>query len=310
MIFYSNSRLPLPCQVWPWDDVCGRFVEEPIVVSLIIPTYNEERAIARTLQQLRRVRGDFEVIVVDGESTDSTRSLVGGFAQGFPHPLRLIVVERNRAVQLNHAAGQARGSIFLFLHADVLLPEDAMETLQQALEDSSVVGGDYRLAFEGRSFWSRFFTWVHRIRRNFGIYYGDSGLFVRRAFFERLGGFAPIPMMDDYHFVRRMERSARSRGPAGGERQPRSWATWPYTQDRGRPGCVRTVCLPCVVRASDRRWRVQGVLRTLLSWFWIQALYSLGVPAQYLARCYKPVREAAQGRTPGAAPAIQKVNPA
>ncbi len=247
------------------------------MVSLIIPTYNEEGGIARALRQLRRVRGHFEVIVADSESTDSTRSVVESLRGGFPHPLRIVVGQGNRAVELNRAAAEARGSVLLFLHADALLAEDAIESLERALADPSIVGGDYRLAFEGRSFWSRLFTGVHRIRRKFGIYYGDSGLFVRRDFFERLGGFAPVPIMDDYHFIRRMER------------------------------CGRTICLPSLIRVSDRRWRVAGVLRTLLTWFWVQGLYSLGVPPRHLARWYRPVRKAAEERPRSAAAAADEV---
>ncbi len=231
------------------------------MVSVIVPTYNEQQTIVATLESLRRARGDFEVMVADGESTDGTRALVEALVPGFPRPLQLLTGERNRAVQLNSAAELARGDVLLFLHADALLPPEALEALEVALRNDSTVGGNFSLAFEGDSAWSRFFTWVNRWRRFFGIYYGDSGLFVRREVFRRLGGFKPIPIMDDFEFLRRLE------------------------------GVSNTVCLPPVVVVSDRRWRVQGVLRTLLSWVWVQALYSLGVHPKYLARWYKPVRD-------------------
>ena len=230
------------------------------MVSIIIPTYNEAQVIGKTLEDLRPVRGRFEVIVADGESTDSTPAVVAALGESFPRPLRVIVCERNRAQQLNQGARVALGEILLFLHADAKVEPHSIEMLERSLQAGRIVGGNFDLVFEGESGWDGFFTWANRVRRHFGIYYGDSGLFVRRRVFDELGGFKPIPIMDDYEFVRRMERQ----GP--------------------------TVCLPSKVWVSDRRWRVQGVLRTVWTWVLIQGLYSLGVSAEHLARWYKPIR--------------------
>lgn len=230
------------------------------MVSVIIPTYNEESAILLALGALARAGGEFEVIVVDGESTDCTRQLVEQCLPIFPQPLRLIAAPRHRARQLNAGAKEARGDVLLFLHADVVFPCQGIEALERVLQTPGVVGGNFDLVFEGCSTWSRLFTWVNRVRRRFGIYYGDSGIFVRREVFERLGGFRPIPIMDDYEFVRRIERVGK------------------------------TTVVPARLLVSDRRWREQGVLHTLWSWFWVQALYSLGVPPRFLVRWYRPVR--------------------
>jgi len=230
------------------------------MVSVIIPTYNEESSILATLDQLKHVRGCFEVLVADGSSTDRTCELVLQATAGYPHPLRLVQSARNRALQSNSAAQHACGDALLFLHADILVPPDAVESIEQGLRDRSVIGGNFQIVFEGDSAVTSFFTWCYRVRRPFGIYYGDSGVFVRREVFERLGGFKPVPIMDDYEFVRRMEHAGR------------------------------TVCLDPPLLVSDRRWRVQGLFTTLFSWVWIQALYSLGVPAERLARWYGPVR--------------------
>ena len=230
------------------------------MVSIVIPTYNEEHSILDVLGQLKRVRGDFEVLVADGCSTDHTRDLVGQAAATYPHRLRLVESVRNRALQCNSAAQQANGDAILFLHADISVPPETVESVEQSLQNAEIIGGNFQVVFEGGSAVERFFTWCYRVRRPFGIYYGDSGLFVRREVFERLGGFKPIPIMDDYEFVRRLERAGR------------------------------TVCLKPPLLVSDRRWRVQGLFPTLFSWVWIQTLYSLGVPAERLARWYAPVR--------------------
>jgi rSAM/selenodomain-associated transferase 2 len=231
------------------------------VISLIIPTFNEEVSIGRTLGAIERVRGQLEVIVVDGSSSDETVAAVRAMIPGYSHPLRVIVAERNRALRQNRAASESRGEVLVFLHADTLVPADAVEKITSALQDERIVGGNFALIFEGDSWVESFFTWVYRVRRPFGIYYGDSGIFARRKVFKEMGGFMPFPIMDDYEFVRRLER------------------------------CGRTVCLPTSMRTSNRRWRVQGLVPTLWSWVWIQTLYSLGVPARTLARWYRPVRE-------------------
>lgn len=230
------------------------------MVSIVIPTYNEATSIIAVLDRLKHVRGDFEVLVADGNSTDLTRQIVREMAVAYPRPLRMVESVRNRALQLNDAARQAHGDVFLFLHADMLVPRETVQAVEQSLCDPEVVGGNFQIVFAGDTAVERFFTWCYRVRRPFGIYYGDSGVFVRREVFERLDGFKPIPIMDDYEFVRRLEHTGR------------------------------TVCLNPPMLVSDRRWRVQGLFPTLFSWVWVQTLYSLGVPASHLARWYRPVR--------------------
>jgi rSAM/selenodomain-associated transferase 2 len=234
------------------------------MVSIVIPTYNEATSIAAVLDRLKRVRGNFEVLVADGGSIDRTREIVRDFTVDYPRPVRLVESARNRAVQLNVASRQAHGDVFLFLHADMLVPRETVEAIDHGLRDPAVIGGNFQIVFTGNTTVERFFTWCYRVRRPFGIYYGDSGVFVRREVFERLGGFKPIPIMDDYEFVRRLEHTGR------------------------------TVCLNPPMLVSDRRWRVQGLFPTLFSWVWIQTLYSLGVPAKHLARWYRPVRHVAR----------------
>ena len=230
------------------------------MISIVIPSYNEATSIACVLDRLKHVRGNFEVLVADGSSTDRTQKIVCGIAATYPLPLSLVESVRNRAVQLNGAALRAHGDVFLFLHADMLVPTETVEAVEQSLRDPDVIGGNFQIVFTGDTAVERFFTWCYRVRRPFGIYYGDSGVFVRREVFERLGGFKPIPIMDDYEFIRRLERDGR------------------------------TVCLNPPMLVSDRRWRVQGLFRTLFSWVWIQTLFSLGFPAEHLARWYAPVR--------------------
>ena len=115
------------------------------MISVIIPTFNEEQALPGTLRALLSQPGDYEVIVVDGGSVDRTWAVAESF--GFaapgeienlkfkiknvgwqvPHIQNLIRLsaKRGRASQMNAGAKQAGGDWLLFLHADTLLPEGA-----------------------------------------------------------------------------------------------------------------------------------------------------------------------------------------
>lgn len=229
------------------------------MISVIIPTYNEESTLEVLLQQLCREPGAGEVLVADGSSTDGTVRLAQRYA-------RVVVSERNRGVQLNRAVHQARGEVLLFLHADVQLPAGALAAVERALTDPQVVGGSFSLEFSSDGLPGRVFTRVNRWRRWFGIFYGDAGIFVRRAVFERLGGFREWPLLEDYEFVRRLVKAGR------------------------------TVCLPERLGVSSRRWqagegRRSRLWRTLAAWFFIQAFFFLGFPPEWLVRWYPPVRK-------------------
>ncbi len=228
------------------------------MISVIIPTYNEETPIAGLVRRLPAQPVEKEIIVADGSSTDGTlRRLPGG--------VRVVVTERNRGRQLNSAARQARGGTLCFLHADAYVPEGALAAVERALDSPSVIGGTFSLAFDGPSLAAWVLTRINRWRRRLGVFYGDQGVFVRREVFERLGGFREWPLMEDYEFGHRLVRAGR------------------------------TVCLPETLRVSIRRWRPGGgrrrLLRTLASWFFIQMGYHLGVPVERLAHWYLPVRD-------------------
>jgi rSAM/selenodomain-associated transferase 2 len=230
-----------------------------LLVSVIVPTLDEELALPAALDRLDALSGRLEVIVADGGSRDGT------LAAAWAHPScpRVITAapsKGGRGAQLNAAAAVARGDVLLFLHADTQLPPTAYESLATAYGRSEVVGGNFALRFEGDDRFSRLLGSVYALLRRAGFYYGDSALFVRRTVFEELGGFRPLDVMDDYDFVRRLER-------------------------RGK-----TECLPGPAITSGRRWRRQGALRTMASWIVIQALFLARITPSRLGRRYRRVR--------------------
>jgi rSAM/selenodomain-associated transferase 2 len=226
------------------------------LVAVVVPVLDEEAALPAVLDHLAERDPGLEVIVVDGGSRDDTVAVARS------HPLRpLVLIEPGgRGRQLNVAAAAARAPLLCFLHADSRLPPDGVASLRAALREPALIGGNFALRFDGSDSFSRVLTAWYAVQRRAGIYYGDSTIWVRAAAFAALGGYRELPIMDDYDFVRRMER-------------------------RGR-----TACLPGPATTSPRRWQALGVPRTVLSWVVIRWLWVVGVPAERLARLYRAIR--------------------
>jgi rSAM/selenodomain-associated transferase 2 len=226
------------------------------LVSILVPTLDEESELPALLDALAALTGRWELVVADGGSRDATLVLARA------HPAAPVVVQARggRAVQLNAAAGAATGDVLLFLHADSRLPCDAYASLAEAWRTPGVAGGNFALRFAGDGTFERVLGAIYRLQRRHGFYYGDSSVWVRREVFATLGGYREIPIMDDYDFVRRLERLGRTR------------------------------CLPGPATTSARRWRAMGIPRTVLAWVVIRWLYVAGVSPQRLARLYRAVR--------------------
>ena len=226
------------------------------MISVIIPTYQEAARIGACVRAARSWAD--EVIVVDAGSSDGTAQLAA--AEG----ARVLTAPKGRGVQLHAGALAASGELLVFLHADAEIGAGARTALLRCLEHAEVVGGNFRLVFDGQTACARVFTLANDLRRRLlRIYYGDSVLFMRRAVYEALGGFEPLPIFEDYALIRRLERYAA-----------------------GRTTYIRDV----EVRVSARRFE-RAPLRTLVGWACLQALYSFAnVHPERLARWYADIR--------------------
>jgi len=189
------------------------------------------------------------VIVADGGSTDGTQDAVR------TRGVRLVVGEKGRGQQLRAGAEAVSGDVLLFLHADVLPPWDMAAQISTAL-DGGYVGGNFRLRYPEGGLLGRWLELLHPVYRRLGRYYGDSGIFVRRDVYERVGGMPYVPIMEDVIFVRRLEAA----GP--------------------------TAYLPGPIISSPRRWQGR-TLRTLLLWSFLQLALALGASPWRLARFYR-----------------------
>jgi rSAM/selenodomain-associated transferase 2 len=223
-------------------------------ISVIIPTLNEAASLPSLISRLRREPGLAEVIVADGGSGDGTAALAERLGA------RVLVSECGRGQQLHAGAAVASGGILLFLHADSIFPAGGLAAIAAALaQNADAPGGNFTLVFDGESRFARWLTSFYASIRRFGLYYGDSGIFVRRSVYDAIGGIKPIALMEDYEFVRRLERS----GPT-----------------------VRIDEPPLVT--SSRKFAGRRATAIIAGWLLIHLLYALGVSPARLARLYYP----------------------
>jgi glycosyltransferase involved in cell wall biosynthesis len=159
------------------------------LVSVVVPTLQEERALPPLLDHLDALPGRFEVIVSDGGSDDGTRRIAR------ERGARLIAAPRGRAAQMNAGARVCSGSIIVFLHADTRLPMTAYGSLARAAR-RGVCGGNFALRFDGGGLFSAFLGAVYRKQRALRVFYGDSAIWATRETFARLGGFPEQPIME------------------------------------------------------------------------------------------------------------------
>jgi rSAM/selenodomain-associated transferase 2 len=176
------------------------------MISVIIPAYNEARALPHTLREVALQGGSFETIVADGGSTDGTPDLA------LTHPnVRLTRAPKGRASQMNAGAQIAVGDWLLFLHADTVLPPGAIARLD-ALDPVRCEAGGFRQRFTGSHWQLRAISWMHNTRcRVTRIFYGDQAFFIRRELFWRLGGFPDTPILEDVLFSEKVRRATRPR---------------------------------------------------------------------------------------------------
>lgn len=191
------------------------------MVSIIIPAYNEEKALPHTLRELFRQSGDYEVILVDGGSTDRTcaiaesfgcidsvsdpRSLSFSSRESFHVSRFMFHAPKGRASQMNAGAKQATGEWLLFLHADTVLPSGAIQRLNGMEADLTIQAGGFMHRFSGDDWRLKLISFLDNFRCiRSRIIYGDQALFVRRPLFEQLGGFPHIPILEDVALCERL----------------------------------------------------------------------------------------------------------
>jgi hypothetical protein len=217
---------------FPEKGTAGQPSKDAPLISLIIPTLNEEENIIPCLEATRKAV-NVERIVVDGGSSDRTVDKAKSWGA------TVLSAARGRARQMNAGAQTAKGEILLFLHADTILSDGFDNQVRLILSRSRVSAGAFSFRLDQpNSISLRLIQEVTNWRsRYLQVPYGDQAIFVRASLFQKIGGFADLPIMEDHELIRRLKK-------------------------RGR---IHTASLPAVT--SARRWRVLGIWRTtILNW--------------------------------------------
>ncbi|MEO7167925.1 MAG: TIGR04283 family arsenosugar biosynthesis glycosyltransferase [Spartobacteria bacterium] len=177
----------------------------PARLSVIVPAWNDHAHLARVVPELVRLGTLHEVIVVDASPDAEAGAAVraaGGTYLPAPQP--------SRGAQMNLGAENASGDIFVFHHADSILTAAHVDAICRAVQDGQITGGAFYRKFDGRHPRLLWLEGVARfLTRNGGSFFGDQSVFVRRETFRALGGFAPIPLMEDMEFSRRLRRAGK-----------------------------------------------------------------------------------------------------
>lgn len=220
----------------------------------MVPVLNEAPRLGRMLYQL--LQQDLtQIVVVDGGSRDGSLSVAQGIAAT---ESRLVsrLSDPGRARQMNAGTAAVSADVVCFVHADTDLPADAVDQIRVAI-GTGACWGRFDVRFDNDHPLLNIVAWAMNQRSALtGICTGDQALWVQRELFNRMGGFAALPLMEDIELSTRLKRI-------------------------NTPFRIRT---PVVT--SARRWLDNGVMRTVLLMWWLRLLFWLGVPADRLVHRY------------------------
>lgn len=219
-------------------------------MSVVIPALNAGAKLSASLAALEPARGLIrDIIVADGGSSDDTQVLAERAGA------RVIAAPRGRGVQLRAGAEAAKGHWLLFLHADTVLEPGWERDVARVMEAGENKAAFFRFALDDAAPAARRLEAIVAWRvRLLALPYGDQGLLISRALYDAIGGYAPLPLMEDVDIVRRL-------------------------------GARRLVTLNARAITSAARYR-KGYWRRSLRNAGILTLYFLGVSPARLARLY------------------------
>jgi len=240
-------------------------------VSIIIPVLNEENYLPEVLQHLKKINPPpFEIIAVDGGSEDHTLSILS------EHGITTFKAEQpSRAKQMNLGAKNANGDLLVFLHADTLVPSNLISLVSGYLLNKKLALGGFVSIMKGGknrpllSFLNYLKTWLWTLVINpkrllfngLKIIFGDQVMFCRKNDFLQIQGFNErYPVLEDAELCLRMNRLGKIKQ------------------------------FPEKVFSSDRRVEKQGFLKALWVYVFIAVLWTIGFPAEKLAKYYKNIR--------------------
>ncbi len=241
----------------PYDQARGdgRKRARRLNLSVVIPTLNAAGALPGTIGALAMAdrRGiDLDIVVADGGSTDPTRARAEDLGA------RVISAERGRGPQMMAGAKVAQGEWLLFLHADTVLDRgwDATVMVFASDDRNRDRAAVFTFALDDPGPAARRLERMVRLRNNWlGLPFGDQGLLIHRRFYSRLGGFKPLPLMEDVEMIRRI-------------------------------GMSRLALFDVKAVTSAEKYRRSGYMMRILRNFCCLTLYFLRVPPRWIVKIY------------------------
>jgi rSAM/selenodomain-associated transferase 2 len=216
-------------------------------LSVVIPTLNADPHLRACLA---RLEGAHEIIIADGGSSDMTIAIAEEVGT------RVVETPRGRGAQLRAGAIDATGDWLLFLHADTLLGAGWLDAVQRHISQHPHKAACFAFRLDDPVWQARLIERGVALRvRALALPYGDQGLLISRALYEEVGGFRPLPLMEDVDLVRRIGRRRLAR-------------------------------LDLAATTSADRWRKDGWLSRSARNLSCLALYTFGVSPARIARLY------------------------
>ncbi len=226
-----------------------------IKFSIIVPVFHEGERINDLIEHVKRLDsdGNAEIIIVDGAQEKDTLTATRS------NNVIKISSKQGRAKQMNAGVSIARGEILVFLHADTELPTHALRKVGSLIEQTEYAGGAFDLGIKSDKRIFKVIGILSSLRSRLDrVPFGDQAIFIRKEYFNKIGGYKEIPLMEDVELLRRIKKSG----------------------DKIRIFHDR-------VLTSPRRWEKEGVIYCTLRNWALQALYWLGVSPHKLIKFYK-----------------------
>ena len=220
-------------------------------VTLVIPTYNAQKTINTTLNNVSKKFQN--IIIVDGYSKDLTKNICKKYNTQF------FTSKTNRGMQLKLGGEKAGTNWIFFLHADSILQNDAIDKIAEfiSIDKNNYKAAAFKLKFNQKKIYASCLSKIVFFRsKYFKLPYGDQGLIISKTFYNKIGGFKPLPIMEDVEIVKNI-------------------------------GFKNIRILDSYIITDSIRYKTQGwLIRPLINLYCL-SLYFLGFNINYINKIYK-----------------------
>jgi len=230
-------------------------VPEKLGISIIIPVLHEANRINLIIDHVygQEFYENYETIVVDADPYGETINTIER------KEVKSILSPKGRALQMNAGAAAARGEILLFLHADTRLPDGALQKISSIMKQGQYVGGAFDLGIDSDKLALRAIARAASLRsRLTRIPYGDQTIFILKDYFNKIGCYKNVPLMEDVELMQRIKKAGD-----------------------------KVYIISDRVSTSPRRWEKEGIIYCSLRNIIISNLYFMGVSPDKLVRYYR-----------------------